>query len=506
MAEYYLDSAVSTVWAAGAVLGLGVRKVPTRVYATAAAKLYVYEVTTAGTAHATTEPAWVATVGSTTADNTIVYTCREAITRANSSCFEDYIINNAPAGDNTIYMVPGHTENIVAENVLYIPATNTPATPFKVICATTAATPPTTVAETAVVNVTGSGSVSFRRSAYRYGITYNLGSGSATNQFSSYTSGEYFQLVFEKCATVMAGTSSSSDFFFGPATSKYCDIKFIEHRFKLGDTFQEMRIGGNIVVIGGSVDATGAIPTALVLATSDSPGAIKFVGTDIASTGTWTGKALVDVSGTQRLDAFFYDCKIAASAAITAGTYSGPSGSRVKVVNSTTDTTMFRYFDECYMGKVVDEKTIVRTGGGTQGSVPVSFKMTSTNSSWAYPLELELFVTNETTGVAKTLTVEIVHDSTTALTDGDIGLDVMVRNTASVASTTLIRDLKASILAVAANQETSTAGWTTTGLTNPNKQKMSVTFTPQVKGIMTVKIRLNKPSKTVYVCNEVAVA
>ena len=35
---------------------------------------YIYECTTAGTSHATTEPTWVNTEGSTTADNTVVWT------------------------------------------------------------------------------------------------------------------------------------------------------------------------------------------------------------------------------------------------------------------------------------------------------------------------------------------------------------------------------------------------------------------------------------------------
>ena len=62
-----------------------------------------------------------------------------------------------------------------------------------------------------------------------------------------------------------------------------------------------------------------------------------------------------------------------------------------------------------------------------------------------------------------------------------------------------IRDSKTDILATGADQAASSVTWTTTGLTNPNKQALSVSFTPQMKGPVTATVYLALPSKTVYV-------
>jgi hypothetical protein len=64
-------------------------------------------------------------------------------------------------------------------------------------------------------------------------------------------------------------------------------------------------------------------------------------------------------------------------------------------------------------------------------------------------------------------------------------------------------DRAATILATPANQTTSSETWTTTGLTTPVKQKLSVTFTPQEKGPIIARVYLAKASTTVYVCPEI---
>lgn len=71
MANFFVRSRPTTTWAAAQTHALGVRRI-----ATAAGLGMHFEVTTAGDTHATTEPTWDFTVGNTTADNTVVWTCR----------------------------------------------------------------------------------------------------------------------------------------------------------------------------------------------------------------------------------------------------------------------------------------------------------------------------------------------------------------------------------------------------------------------------------------------
>ena len=58
----------------------------------------------------------------------------------------------------------------------------------------------------------------------------------------------------------------------------------------------------------------------------------------------------------------------------------------------------------------------------------------------------------------------------------------------------------------AGNQTTSTETWTTTGLTTPVKQQLSVTIIPAEKGPIYCKVHLAKASTTVYVCPKVVIS
>jgi hypothetical protein len=108
-------------------------------------------------------------------------------------------------------------------------------------------------------------------------------------------------------------------------------------------------------------------------------------------------------------------------------------------------------------------------------------------------------VWNDTTGSPVTATVNIVRDSLTNLKDNEVWVRVWYIGTSGFPISTMIEDVTADVFTAAADQTASTDTWTTTGLTNPNKQKLAVTFTPQKKGYLQVQVLLAKPSVTVYV-------
>ena len=153
------------------------------------------------------------------------------------------------------------------------------------------------------------------------------------------------------------------------------------------------------------------------------------------------------------------------------------------------------------MGSIKSETTIVKTSGASDGVTPLAWKMVTTANA-EYPLlPLESGETtfwNDTTGVAKTLTVDIIHDSLTALKDDEVWLEVQYLGTTGFPLGSFINDCKAGALTTAAAQTASTATWTTTGLTNPNKQKLEVTLTPQEKGYYIARVNLAKQSYTIY--------
>jgi hypothetical protein len=62
------------IWEAATVYGVGQQVVPTTLNG------YVYEVTVAGTSHASTEPTWPTTIGNTVVDNTVTWRAEEVDT------------------------------------------------------------------------------------------------------------------------------------------------------------------------------------------------------------------------------------------------------------------------------------------------------------------------------------------------------------------------------------------------------------------------------------------
>lgn len=185
--------------------------------------------------------------------------------------------------------------------------------------------------------------------------------------------------------------------------------------------------------------------------------------------------------------------------ALTTGTLL--AGARYEMHNCDDGDTNYRLWVEDYAGSIKQETTIVSSGGASDGTTSLSWKMASSANA-EYPLIVldspEIVQWNDTTGSAITVTVEIITDNVT-LTDAECWLEVQYLGTSGYPLSTFISDAKADVLATAANQATSTETWTTTGLTTPTKQKLSVTFTPQEKGFLHAVVKLAKASTTVYV-------
>ena len=176
-------------------------------------------------------------------------------------------------------------------------------------------------------------------------------------------------------------------------------------------------------------------------------------------------------------------------------------GYRMEMYNCDSADTNYRLWVRDYSGDTTSETTIIRTGGANDGTNGLSWKMASTANAEFPGIVLrspEIVQWNETTGSSKTATVEVVTDGVT-LTDADCWLEIQYLGTSGYPRGSFADDSVANVLATPANQTTSTETWTTTGLSSPTKQKLSVTFTPQEKGFIHAVVKLAKASTTVYV-------
>jgi hypothetical protein len=132
---------------------------------------------------------------------------------------------------------------------------------------------------------------------------------------------------------------------------------------------------------------------------------------------------------------------------------------------------------------------------------PLSWKFeTNSAANRIIPLVSEEMVAwIDDAGVSKTVTIEILHDSVTALKDDEVWLEVEYLSTSGSPLRATASDGPADALAAGANQASSSETWTTSGMSNPNTQKLSVTFTPQLKGPIGCRVMVGKASKTLYI-------
>lgn len=412
------------------------------------------------------------------------------------------------AGD-TIWLSQVHSETFAGGITLNFAGTT--ATPSRLLCGNDAAEPPTSLATSAVVATTGASAISVVGSIYCYGVTFKAGtSGSARfNPVSTSTAKQTYEgCSFDTSANTGTGTAGMEMF---PGTTGL--LEFRNSTFKFGHANQTILYRtGEARFIGCSILSGGTSPSSLFSAVSNAAivGKILLDACDFTNLGA---TANLFAANQGQVFATVRNCKLPASwsGSLVAGTL--VFGSRFELYNSDSTDTNYRLWVEDYAGSIKHETTIVRSGGASDGTTATSRKMT-TSADAEYPLirleSPELFKWNDTVASAITATVEIVHDSQGAgsgsnFQDDEVWLEVMYLGTSGFPLGTWISDAKADVLAAAANQTASTATWTTTGLTTPVKQKLSVTFTPQEKGFLHARVVMAKASKTLYYDNKLVV-
>jgi hypothetical protein len=158
------------------------------------------------------------------------------------------------------------------------------------------------------------------------------------------------------------------------------------------------------------------------------------------------------------------------------------------------------YRNEWYRreGTITTETTITRTSGATDSHQAVSWKVVSTSAAslldtFDFP---PISQWNDTTGSSKTATIEIVGSA--SLNNDDLWVELDYLGSSGSPLGSLVSSNKATLLTANAAITTSTATWNSSQAT-PVYQKLQVTFTPQMAGLVVARVRLAKVSTTVYV-------
>jgi hypothetical protein len=229
------------------------------------------------------------------------------------------------AGD-TVWVSQAHAETQGSAMTLTCPGTV--AAPCKILCVQdgggTPTEPPTTLAATATVTVTGDFDQTFTGFAYIHGITFACGTGAVNvNQF--WGSGAVgLGVVFSSCVFSIPATGATGRIYFGGVTRDIY-LYFLNCTIKLANAAHRCLMRGWQTWYGGSVDVSTAVPTS-VFNTEPAYGcSCVFHGMDFSGC---TG-SLVLVGNNDEMRYYFKNCRLHASTtAKTAAAIIGPGAGR----------------------------------------------------------------------------------------------------------------------------------------------------------------------------------
>lgn len=400
----------------------------------------------------------------------------------------------ADAAGDTIYVSDNHAESTAG--AVTIALAGTLASPTRVLCVDDSAEPPTALATTGTVTVSTNAALTISGSAYVYGLTFTSGGTIIMNGGAANAATE-----FDTCKFATANAGSAGHIDTAGAWNVTNKIKLKNCTFNFSGSANYFLLNGAVSIRGGSFAGTSATPTYVFRFAADrTAGSVEIDGLDFSALASTVNIFAGSTTSVPALRAVMRNCKLPAS--WSGGLLSaapGGYGQRYEMWNCDSTDTNYRIWIEDYSGSIKQSTTVYKDAfsGGTKHS----YVFASTANA-EYPLIRlvgpDFFADNATTGSSVTATVEIVTDNVT-LTDEECWLELMYMGTSGVPLGTWVTDCKADVLATAANQATSTETWTTTGLTTPVKQKLTVSFTPQEAGYVIGRVVLAKASTTVYV-------
>lgn len=497
-----LGGEVCAPWAPNHAYSLGARVVCRQAYATVARRAFVYECTTAGTSHATTEPTWP-TSGTVADSGTLVWTCRSPGdgTWDNASCFIMYVLSHIAAAGDTVYVHNAHAEANTSASLAATMAGGTVAAPIKIYCVDKASD---TLSTGALVWChVNSATLAFTGYAYSYGVTYK---GDYDLQFKDSSIG--CSWILEGAGTdVLVLVTASRFLILGSSigSSKANCLVILNGNINMpnADNAIQAHCQEKFEWIGGSLIAAAGLTNLIASDATYSVKKMTFRDLDLSACGSGANaRALINVNCSTPQDILFERCKLSSAAGftLTKDAWIFPMSGKISFHHCSAGNAAYDFHEVSFEGTTSDETTVVRTGGASDGTTPISMKMVSSAGAvdriWALESPAIHGWTDSTT--EKTFTVEVIHDSVTALQNDEIWMEFeyAVDNTSGRGGVTRTRCMP---LAAAADITSSAETWTTTGLTNPNTRKLSVTVTPGKAGPIAARVYIAKASTTAYV-------
>ncbi len=259
--------------------------------------------------------------------------------------------------------------------------------------------------------------------------------------------------------------------------------------------------------IGGSIGARTNKPEFLVSYTGNGGSNVVIDGVDLS--GMNSGFSVVNATGATADDANFTqlnNCELPATWSLGERPLTGSS--RIELINcSSSDKNTSAYMD--FFGDSITEETIVRTDGAVIEGQAVAFAVNTTANAVesVAPFKFKLATLRADFSTAKTLDVHVVHDSVGSGTgshtqDDELWIEVLEPD--ATGGGMIFNTSRPADLFSPSDNATSTEAWTTTGITSPVKDKLTIT-TAGTGGTGWAEVFLcqGKPSVEVFACPKV---
>jgi len=467
----------------------------------------IFMCTTAGTVGAI-EPTWnVTTAGSTTTDGTAVWTYMGLYSiypafGAPIARLATVFTYNAPS--DLVFVGDNHAET--QTTAMTISAAN-PMTHTYCIDHTRVGNLVTDLRNTATITNAAIVAMNISGRGYFYGLNFTVNGAAAIN-IQTVSGNNFGTIVFENCTFATQG-----NIIFGIANTGSGFVTFNNSsvRFLGPNSTQRLRVNSitfnwynSLAVVPGSTTLAGAGLISCQDYCNVLCEAVDFSTCPVAVVDA------VGMSGRVQLVGCLYPVAVANPVV-------APVANNWYVDTMQTDNAGNFYRTERYRGNgtQLTETTIVRAGGATDGITAISWKIAVsailTNTGLGRPFySMPLAIWNTIIGVPRTATVEVITDGVT-LNNASTWIEAVYYGTAGSTLASFASGQPVSVMDTPVNWPNSAAGWNTTGLAAPIRQRLTVTFTPQAVGFVTIYVLVaptsgGTVSYTVYVDPKVSLS
>ena len=398
--------------------------------------------------------------------------------------------------DQRVLIDSNHTET--ASSISYT-SPGTAAAPCQLLSVTQTGAAGVSALTPGATIISSGTTLAFEGSFYANGLTLKCTTGSATS-ISLGNVATNLRQVWDNCTFWMAGAGSSGGFQIGNIASGgggWVEIK--DCTFKFGATGQKIAYYGDVFFRGGSVNSGGGAVPNIVFTTGGGTGRGMKTLVEGFDMSACSSTVTLHASGNTGASFKMRDCRVPESWTGTPQTTIVP-GHRMECWNLWNSTTTWRVWITDYSYTLKENATVYKTGGYQDDTTPLSWKMDTTancKGRSSYAQSPEILINNTVTGSAITVNLDILRDSSTNLTDADIWLDIEYISGSTGAMGASIG--ACSVIGTPSAYSSSPATWVTTGLSTPNKQRLSATFTPGRKGYIICRVCCTVPSTTIYI-------